>query len=482
MRPLEGMDAAFVALESPTSHLHVAAVLVLDPPEGTRSLYSPSTRFAQIRRVVAERVHLVPPLRQRLVTMPLGLDHPAWVDDPDFDLEDHVRRLGAPEPGDEAALEQAVGEIMSRPLPLDRPPWELVVVEGLQGERTAVVARLHHAIVDGVSGAALLAAFLDDGPRSRPVPAPDPWDPPPLPAFGELVRQTVTRFPRQARALSQLLQRGVEAVADVGIHNRELAAEGVDPPPPPFRAPRTSLNGTISSRRRYATAAVPLPQLRLVGHTFGATVNDVLLAGVAGALHRHLESRHEPTDEALVALVPVSTRPRTRIPGVEPLGNQVSAMLVSLATDKDDAVARLQAIAASARAAKTQEALLGGDLFREAAQVAVPAVAGRAARWAAGLSLFDRVRPMFNVTVSNVPGPPTALWCAGARAVALYPVGPVAEGAGLNVTALTYDDTVHLGLLTCRRLLPKPGTLARHLAGALEELVRRAQSAHVMAV
>src|SRR5580658_2803762 len=182
MQPLVGLDAAFLSLETPTTPLHVGAVLVLDPPEGARSLFSPSTRYAQIRRVIGQRLHLVGPLRQRALRVPLGLHHPVWVDDPEFSLDDHLSRASLPSPGGRAELDAFVASAMSRQLDPDRPLWEMYVVEGLADDRTALIAKVHHAILDGVSGASILAAFLDLTPRSRAIDMPTAqWDPDPLP-------------------------------------------------------------------------------------------------------------------------------------------------------------------------------------------------------------------------------------------------------------------------------------------------------------
>ncbi len=165
MRSLVGMDAAFLSLETPTTPMHVGVALVLDPPEGRRSLFSPSTRYAQIRRVIEQRLHLVAPFRQRAIRVPFGLHHPVWVDDPDFELDDHLTRASLPSPGGRRELDAFVANAMSRQLDPDRPLWEMFVVEGLAGDRTALIAKVHHAILDGVSGASVLAAFLDLTPR-----------------------------------------------------------------------------------------------------------------------------------------------------------------------------------------------------------------------------------------------------------------------------------------------------------------------------
>jgi diacylglycerol O-acyltransferase len=469
MRPLDGLDAAFLSLETPTTPLHVGLVMVLEPPEGTRSLFSPSTRHAQIRRVIAQRLHLIGPFRQRAVRVPFGLHHPVWVDDPDFELDDHLTRASLPSPGGPAELDAFVASAMSRRLDPDRPLWEMFVVEGLAGDRTALVAKVHHAILDGVSGASILATFLDLAPRSRLVAMPiERWDPGPLPGPGQMLRYAAASATQQpGRALSTL-NAGVEVIADLGLHNRELLNRGEPSPPRLFSAPRTSLNGAVSNRKRFSSLSIPLEDAKLIRHTFGCTVNDVLLAGVAGGLQRLLLARGEPIEQSLVAMVPVSTRPEGE---GDALGNQVSAMLVSLATEVDDPVLRLAAIAQSTRVAKEQERLHRGRVLGDLAQIAAPGLVSRVACAVAGAKLFDRVRPPFNVMVSGVKGPDFPLFCAGSRVSALYPVGPIAEGVGLNVTTFSYLDQLHFGLLSCRKLLPELNDFAVSVDDALGELL-----------
>ena len=468
MQSLMGMDAAFLSLETPTTPMHVGVALVLDPPEGTRSLFSPSTRYAQIRRVIAQRLHLIPQLRQRAIRVPFGLHHPVWVDDPDFDLDDHLSRASLPSPGGAAELDAFVAGVMSRQLDPDRPLWEMHVVEGLEDDRTALIAKVHHAILDGVSGASVLATFLDLNPRSRVTSLPTEWDPAPLPSNAQMLRHAASSLVRQPSETLSTLQAGVEAVADLGMHNRELVDRGEQPPPGFFAAPRTSFNGAVSNRKRFASLSVPLEDVKLVGRVYEATVNDVILAVVSGGLRRLLEARGESAELSMVAMVPVSTRPEGK---GEELGNQVSGMLVSLASDIDDPVHRLDAISESARVAKEQEKLHRGRFLGDLAQIALPALATRLARAMAGTRLFDKVRPPFNVTVSSVRGPDFSLFCAGSRVADMYPVGPIAEGIGVNVTVFSYLDRVQFGLLACRRLLPELGEVASYLDEALGELV-----------
>jgi diacylglycerol O-acyltransferase / wax synthase len=475
MQSLVGMDAAFLSLETPTTPMHVGVALVLDPPEGTRSLFSPTTRYAQIRRVIEQRIHLVTPLRQRAVRVPFGLHHPLWVDDPDFELDDHVSRASLPSPGGQAELDAFVASVMSRPLDPDRPLWEMHVVEGLEGDRAALVAKVHHAILDGVSGASVLAAFLDLTPRSRVLTLPTEWKPAPLPSNVQVLRHAASSLARQPGTTLSTLQAGVDAVADLGMHNRELVGRGEQPPPGFFAAPRTSFNGAVSNRRRYATLSVPLDDVKLVRTVFDATVNDVILACVSGGLRRLLARRGDTAERSLVAMVPVSTRLEGPAEGqAEGLGNQVSGMLVSLASDVDDPIERLDAISESARVAKEQEKLHRGRLLGDLAQMAVPAVVSRIARAVAGTRLFDKVRPPFNVTVSSVRVPDVPLFCAGSRVAEIYPIGPMAEGIGVNVTVFSYRERVTFGLLACRRLIPELADLAVHIDDALGELVARA--------
>jgi diacylglycerol O-acyltransferase / wax synthase len=468
MEPLEGMDAAFLWLETPTTPMHVGVVMILDPPEGTRSLFSPTTRHAQVRRVIAQRLHLVGPLRQRAMRVPLGLQHPVWVDDPDFELDDHLSRASLPSPGGRDELDAFVASVMSRQLDPDRPLWEMYIVEGLEGGRTALIAKVHHAILDGVSGASILAAFLDLNPRARVVALPPPWEPDPLPSSTQLLRYAAASMTRQPATALSTVQAGVGALADMGQHRREVEGRGEVPPPGFFSAPRTSFNGTISNRKRFASVDIPLEDVKLVRQVFECTVNDVILAGVAGGLCRLLEGRGEEHEAPLVAMVPVSTRPEGQ---GEALGNQISGMLVSLATDVEDPVLRLDAIAESSAVAKDQEQLHRGRFVGDLAQIAPPGLGSRLARAVAGTRLFDRMRPAFNVTVSGLRGPDFPLFCAGSRVATMFPVGPIAEGIGLNVTVITYLDTLYFGLLSCRKLLPELDQLAVHIDDALGELV-----------
>jgi diacylglycerol O-acyltransferase len=351
----------------------------------------------------------------------------------------------------------------------------MVMTEGLEGWRNALVVKLHHAILDGVSGASLLATFLDLGPRPREVDQPEEaWEPDRVPTSTSLVRRAVADVMRDPGLAAGAIQQSLRVLAGLSEHRKRLVSGGATQSPAVFNAPRTSLNGAVSTRRSFAMASLSLNEMKLVGRAFGATVNDVVLATVGGALRELLESRGEDVDDPLVAMVPVSTRENggaSSEDAAATLGNRVSAMLVSLATTIDDPVERLLAVSKSSRAAKSKTEVLGSRIIDDLAQLILPALSTRASKLISNLRVFDRVSPIFNVTMSNVPGPQFDLWFGGSRIEALYPIGPVVEGVGLNITALSYMGALHFGILGCRRLVPDADLLPGMLESSLEQLL-----------
>lgn len=482
MQRLSGLDAAFLALETPAMHMHVSAVMVFEPPDEAETRGEPPAfHFDRMRDVFEERIHLVPALRRRAMRVPFGVNHPVWVDDPAFELDFHLRRASLPAPGGPNELTEFVAEVVARPLEQSRPLWEMHLVEGLESGHLAVVPKLHHAMIDGVSGAEVMAAFLDPEPGiTRPTADPGHRRRENLPSDPELLAWAMSSLIRQPERAFGAIKKTYGAVRELSERNRRLREEQEKlPPPAPFKAPRTSLNGSISPHRRYAFLQVPLEDLRYVRRVFGGTVNDVVLAAVAGALRRLLAERGERIDEPLVGMVPISVRDAPASEPGEGIGgsvhNKVSAMLVSLATSVQDPVERLGAIAEGTRLAKEQARVLSDELIGGWAQLAFPALSSRLARLAGNLRVFDHLRPLFNVVVSNITGPPVPLWCAGSKLVAAYPVGPIVEGVGLNVTVMSYMGSLYVGLLGCRELVPEVEHLAHLLTDSVDELVKAAQ-------
>jgi diacylglycerol O-acyltransferase / wax synthase len=479
---LSGVDAAFIWGESDRWPMHVTALAVVDPRDAPE--FSP----AAVRAVIASRLDRLPPLRRRLVEVPLQLAPPVWVDDPDFDLDAHVRRIGVPEPGGIVELCAVAAEVAGRRLDRSRPLWELWIVDGLEDGRVGIITKIHHACIDGVSGAELLVHLLDLEPTPPPAENPQPFTGEALPSAWELAARSLPHLPfaqvralRAARSTIAGVRRKREAVqaaddADAAaVEHRQADGDGVaDEPavtPPtstqPLRAPRVSFNGPVSSRRALAVADLPLELVQQVRHTLGVTVNDVLLAVTATALARYLAERGEHPDRPLLAYVPVSVRTEAG----EGFGNALSGMFVSLATDLDDPVDRVRAMSMATTRAKASQKAMGSSLFEEWTTVAAPALPALASRAYMQLRLTRRHAPLFNVMISNIPGPPFPLYLAGARLESVAAVAPLIDGMGMYVGLVSYCGTVSCSVGVCPDLVPDPWAVTRHLRPALDELV-----------
>jgi WS/DGAT/MGAT family acyltransferase len=463
---LSALDAAFVYMDNTTTHMHVASTAVFDP-----STMPGGYAFDTVRALVESRLPRMAPFRWRLREVPLRLHHPVWVDDADFDLDYHVRRASLPAPGGAVELAEHAADVVGRPLDRRYPLWELHVVEGVLGGLFAVILKIHHAAVDGVSGLELAANLLDISVDPEPRRDEDgPWRPGRSPGDVELVADAARDLGRRACSALRAARRAAEAAVEAAVEaaadpsRQEQAPEKPVPPPGLFHAPRTPFNVPISAHRRFAFTDVSLEAVRSVRAAFGTTVNDVVLAGCAGALRRYLLEKGELSAEPLVAMVPISLRADDHT-GVT--GNVISAMLVRLPTDCSDAVERLHRVAETTREAKVDRPALGPS---EWAELVAPTVASRAARLLASAPVMERVGPIFNVVVSNVPGPDIPLYSAGARLVSLYPMGPIVDGVALNMTVMSYLDRLYVGLVACREAVPDLADLAGAVDDSFAEL------------
>jgi diacylglycerol O-acyltransferase / wax synthase len=466
MQRLSGLDATFLYLESPSNHMHVASTAIFDP-----STVPGGYSFEKVKELVASRLHLLPPFRRRLVEVPFQLHHPLWVEDPDFDLDYHMRRAALPAPGGEEELAEFAADVMSRQLDRTKPLWEMYVVEGLENGLIATVTKTHHAAIDGVSGNELTVNLLDLQPEPVEMVPETEWKPDRIPTDLELVGYALNSLARQPILGVKAARRTLEAAVTLRRRNRRPE---ITPPPAPFAAPRTPINGAISPRRKFAFTQLPLDDVKMIKNALGGTVNDVVLALCSGALRTYLSDRGELPSDPLVAMVPISVRTED-LKGA--MGNQVSQMLVSLATSVEDPVERLHTISQGTVGAKEQEKAIGAETLMNWAEFAAPAVAARAARLYSNMKLADRHRPLFNVTISNVPGPNFPLYSAGSRMVAMYPMGPIADGGGLNMTVMSYMGTMFFGLVACRDTVPDVWDIARALESSLEELRKAAEKA-----
>jgi diacylglycerol O-acyltransferase / wax synthase len=460
MRRLSGIDASFLYLETPNNHMHIGAVYLIDP-EGDPTAGS----FERISAMITDRLHTLPPFRWRLVEVPFGLHHPLWINDPDFDIENHLRRSALPAPGGPLELAEYAAQFMARPLDRSRPLWELEVVEGLADGKVALISKTHHAAIDGASGAELTAALFDLSPAVGKVDPPTkPWKADRVPSEVETLAYAMRSLSQQPAELARAVKRTSETAMNLRKQGKGEAA-GL------FAAPRTSFNQPITPHRKFAYGEMTLDDVKMIRSAFGGTVNDVVLAVCSGALRRYLEDRNELPAESLIAMVPMSVRGSSE---QSTMGNRISQLLVRLATDEPDAVKRLERIQAETRAAKDQNRAIGADVLSDWAQFAAPAVAARAARLYSTMGLANRHKPIYNVTISNVPGPQFPLYCAGAKLTQWYPMGPIFDGIGLNMTVMSYLGKVYLGLLACRETMAGVWDLAADVHLEVAELLAAA--------
>lgn len=459
MERLSGLDASFLYLETPQMHMHVAMMAILDPSEMPGG-YS----FDKVQELIASRVHKLAPFRRRLMRVPFDLHHPVWVDDPHFDIIHHVRRVAVPAPGGPKELGAIAGRINSTPLDRSRPLWEAWVVEGLEDGKFAVLVKVHHAAVDGVSGASLLVNLFTLQQDEAIPPAPAAREVEPLPDDGELFRHAIRARAKQPATLFRLAGETVKAFTGVARSRREPTAH---PGATPLTAPRTPWNAAIGAKRNAAFARVDLAGIKAIKRAHGTTVNDVVLAITAGALRRYLIEHHRLPSDPLIAVCPISVHGQDE----ESSHNKVSALFTSLATNIEDPLERLQAIQSVTRGAKQEHNALGAHMLQDWAELAAPATFTMASRFYMRMKIADKHRPIHNLVISNVPGPPFPIYLAGAKLEAAYPMGPVMEGAGLNVTVMSYLGNVDFGFMVDAELVPDVWDMAEAVEPAYAELL-----------
>ena len=479
MRQLTALDQQFLALENSRNYGHVGAMSIYDPstaPAGELTL-------PRLQSLIAERLPLVPPFRWRLATVPFNLDYGYWVDDPDFDLEFHVREIALAPPGTDAQLAEQVARIYARPLDRARPLWELYLIHGLPNDRVAVMSKIHHAVIDGMSGAEIMGSLFDPTPQGRDTPLPsgtEATDTKPsdlsmlargllgLPRYPIRVIKSAPRaLPNLAEVQSFAAIPGVKALgrAAAGAQRalgRDTVVGRLDLTPP-----RTSFNGRVSAHRRYAFGRLSLDDIKDVKNHYGCTVNDVVVAICAGAVRRWLVEHDELPSEPLIAQIPVSVR-REHQQGT--YGNRILLMTAPLHTEIEDPVARLQTTHESLLEMKERHRALPAELLQDANNFIPPALFSRAARLTFSLGASRASRPAWNLVISNVPGPQFPLYMAGARLEAHYPISVITDGMGLNITVMSYCGQLDFGIVADREQMPDLWSLMGWLGEALEEL------------
>jgi WS/DGAT/MGAT family acyltransferase len=463
MYKLGALDAGFLYAETSNCPQHIASVQVLELPPGVDE-----TEFLKrLRALMMTRIHLVPYFTNRLQQVPFNLDHPVWVKDRSFQIENHVKAMEVPAPGGRAEMEATIARLHEQHLDRSRPLWDLWVLTGLEHGRVALYNRCHHACLDGVAGQLMIEAIMDIGPEPRVVePAPEGF----LTASDEqtpaqLVAGAMENFARfqskqplaafnAVETAAKLFQRAFDPRKGLGA-----AAEG---------APRTRFNGAVQGKRSYAVGEMPISAVKAIAKASETKINDVFLAICGGGLRRYFERRGELPERSLVAGCPVSLRK----PGDESTNNQVTMMLVSMASSEADPKARLQQIARSSQAAKGFTADVAGSYDADIALPGMPNLVAAAARAMEGARLADLpAMPLpCNVVVSNVPGPQLELYSCGARVLTHYPVSIPAHTQGVNITVQSYNGALYYAITACAKALPDAGELRDDLAAAFAEL------------
>lgn len=463
MLAMSGVDAAFLYFETPAMHMHVCGVMVLDPstaPEGFG--------FQRIRELFASRLVLIPEFRRKLSAASVRLHHPVWVDVIDVRVSEHLQRVDCPAPGGTAELEQVVADFAEVQLDRDRPLWQVLVVEGLEGGKVAVVVKVHHCLVDGVAAGGVLANLIDLTAEGRT--AAEVYEASKLvarrrsrPGLPQMLGHTVAGVVTRPVGIIKLVPSAVKAVAGVVQTRRTGESAGGTMP---FQGPRAPWNGTVTGRRAVALVDVPMAEVKAVKKALGGTFNDVMMAIAGGAFRRYLDTHDEQLSSSLIAVLPVNVRAEGELGG-----NKTSAMFSTLATDVEDPVERLEVIKAATAAGKAEQRALGNDLMDQAGALVEPMLVSFVARAYSALRLANVHPVIHNLVLSNVPGPPIPLFLAGARVETLLPLGPVLDGAGLNVTIVSYADKVGVGFIACADSISDLPALAAQIRPALDELL-----------
>jgi diacylglycerol O-acyltransferase / wax synthase len=457
---LTALDTTFLHLEDhSTAHMHVASVMVFD---------GKAPNPDELVEHVINRLHLVPRYRQRLAYVPFDQGRPVWTDDPHFNARYHIRHTALPKPADDEALKRLAGRLFSQRLDRSKPLWEIWLVQNMSGERFALIAKTHHALVDGVSGVDITTVLFDSAREPAPIPGPGtPWVAKPLPGRAKLLGEALIEratipgeMVRGARRLVRAPRRAVSQIKDGLVSVGATTLAGINAP-----APSTPFNVDIGPHRRYTFLDANLAEFKAIKDSLGGTLNDVVLASVTLALGRYLRDRRYDTDGlVLKAMVPVSVRAKSEHGA---LGNKVAAMWAPLPVGIENPAEALQRISRSMEDLKNSGQAVGAQVLTNLAGFAPPTIMSQAAR-------LQARQPFFNLVVTNVPGPQFPLYLLGRRLQVLFPVVPLAQRQALGIAVMSYDGHLGFGLLGDFDSLPELENIRRDLEWAIDSLASAA--------
>lgn len=470
LESISGVDATFLYGETPTSPMHVGSVCII---EG-------SLKLETFRELIASRLHQIPTLRKKLMFAPMSVDYPYWVDDPDFNIDLHIQHVALPKPGGWQQLRKMASQVFSEPLDRSRPLWSFTFVEGVDtitqvpSGSVAIISKIHHVAIDGMAGAGMMSLIFDMTSDVKAIPPPRPYRPKPLPNELSLVMKSAVSFAKNPLRLPSIVGNTIAATIKTGVVTR---TQHLDLPTAPFTAPATPINGIISAKRMWNAAILDLERVKNLKRIMGTTLNDVILAICAGALRKYLNDKEKLPKKPLVAMVPISTRQAT---DTSAKGNKISAMLVQLATDISDPIERIQAIHENTTVGKTYQGAAGAQTLSNLAETVPYGIANLASRMYSRYNMSKMHNPVFNLVITNVPGPPIPMYLQGHKLLSIMGSAPIIDGMGLIITVFSYDGRITISPTSDVNSMPDIDIFTKYIlesANFLEEHVLKHEGA-----
>jgi diacylglycerol O-acyltransferase len=467
LQQVSGQDAAFLYAESPTSPMHIATLTIV---EG-------SLKFEDFRDIVASKLHLIPKFRKRLLNVPMNLDYPYWVDDPNFDIDLHINRLKLPDPSDWSTLRELTSSIFSSPLDLKRPLWSISFIEGLDAVSqvpkgsVAIVTKVHHVMIDGSSGVGIMGILFDKNidDKDKEIAKPKPFEPEPLPDELSLLLKSSQSFFKNPlkgpKLIGETAYSFIKGKIKWDLNNKKSISRST------YSVPNTIFNKSVSPRRTWGTAILSFERINTLRKIMNVSINDIILAICAGGIRKYLEEKEKLPVQPLVANVPISIRSKGE---KQEMNNQISNMLVKIATHIKDPIERLEYIQEQTNVGKTKHKAVGAKALSKMANAVPFGLANLAAGLYSKYNIKEFHRPPFNVTITNVPGPQMPLYLRGHKILSIFGLTPVLDGFGLIIAAFSYNGLVSITTTSDAKTMPDADKFSRYIresANELEEVI-----------